>query len=125
MRVKDMSRQMREVRGQLESDEQLKSLMAGLRGSNIDESDFADKDVVMNLVEVDRDEQDQLPLVRACCMSLSPADPRPLRSRQMYGAQMLTAPRHAAIPQPALAWTAHRKSAAGCQSASGVSARRA
>ena len=63
MRVSDMSRQMKQMRGQLESDEQLKSLMAGLRGANIDESDFADQNVVMNLVEVDRDEQDQLPQV--------------------------------------------------------------
>lgn len=58
-----MSRQMKEMRGQLESDDQLKSLMAGLRGANVDDSDFADKDVVMQLVEVDRDEQDQLPQV--------------------------------------------------------------
>ena len=43
MRVSDMSKQMKQMRGQLESDEQLKSLMAGLRGSNVDESDFADK----------------------------------------------------------------------------------
>ena len=60
-----MSRQMKEMRGQLESDEQLKSLMAGLRGANVDDSDFADKDVVMQLVEVDRDELDQLPQVQS------------------------------------------------------------
>ena len=69
MRVSDMSKQMKQMRGQLESDEQLKSLMAGLRGSNQDESDFADSNVVMNLVEVDRDEQDQLPQVRACAQA--------------------------------------------------------
>ena len=63
MRVKDMSRQMRDMRSQMESDDQLKSLMAGLRGSNIDESDFADAGVVMNLVEVDKDDEDQLPQV--------------------------------------------------------------
>ena len=62
--MSDMSRQMKEMRGQLESDDQLKSLMAGLRGANVDDSDFADKDVVMQLVEVDRDEQDQLPQVQ-------------------------------------------------------------
>ena len=63
--MSDMSRQMKEMRGQLESDDQLKSLMAGLRGANVDDSDFADKDVVMQLVEVDRDEQDQLPQVQS------------------------------------------------------------
>lgn len=63
MRVADMSKQMQDVRKQMEENDQLKSLMAGLRGQNIDDSDFADADVVMRLVEVDRDEQDQLPQV--------------------------------------------------------------
>lgn len=49
----------------MEEDTQLGSLMAGLRGQNIDDSDFADANVVMRLVEVDRDEQDALPQARA------------------------------------------------------------
>lgn len=36
----------------MEEDEQLKVLMAGLRGSNLDNADFAGKNVKMNLVEV-------------------------------------------------------------------------
>ena len=67
MRVSDMSKQMKDVRKQMEDNEQLKSLMAGLRGQNIDDSDFADDSVVMRLVEVDRDEQDQLPQVQSNC----------------------------------------------------------
>ena len=64
MRVSDMSKQMKDVRKEMENNAELKSLMAGLRGQNIDDSDFADANVVMRLVEVDRDEQDQLPQVR-------------------------------------------------------------
>ena len=71
MRVSDMSRQMADVRKQMENDDQLKSLMAGLRGSNIDDSDFADANVVMRLVEVDRDEQDQLPQVAPLLLALA------------------------------------------------------
>ena len=43
-------------------DKQTAVLMAGLRGSNVDESDFADDSVVMQLVEVAHDDADQLPL---------------------------------------------------------------
>lgn len=65
MRIGDMSKQMKDMRKQMEEDAQLGSLMAGLRGQNIDDSDFADANVVMRLVEVDRDEQDALPQVGA------------------------------------------------------------
>ena len=41
VRVADMSAQMRDVRAQMESNEQLGVLMAGLRGSNINDDDFA------------------------------------------------------------------------------------
>ena len=60
-----MSNQMKSVRSQMEQDEQLKVLMAGFRGSNIDESDFASEGVRMNLMEmtVDEDFDEQLPLV--------------------------------------------------------------
>ncbi|KAK9787007.1 hypothetical protein WJX73_009983 [Symbiochloris irregularis] len=63
LRIGDMSKQMKDMRKQMEEDAQLGSLMAGLRGQNIDDSDFADANVVMRLVEVDRDEQDALPQV--------------------------------------------------------------
>ena len=38
-----------EIRARMEEDEQLSVLMAGLRGSNINASDFADEDVVMQV----------------------------------------------------------------------------
>ena len=60
--MKGMSRQMKDMRKTMEEDEQLGVLMAGLRGSNMDESDFADDSVVMQLVEVAHDDSDQLPL---------------------------------------------------------------
>jgi len=54
---------MKDVRAQMEKDEQLSVLMAGLRGANIDNSDFAGADVKMSLVEVTHHEGDEaLPL---------------------------------------------------------------
>ena len=47
-----MSSQFQDVRAQLESDEQLKILMAGLRGSNLNDSDYAEEGVNMVMVEV-------------------------------------------------------------------------
>ena len=47
-----MSSQYSDIRKQLESDEQLKILMAGLRGSNLNDSDYAEEGVTMSLVEV-------------------------------------------------------------------------
>ena len=60
--MKGMSQQMTDMRKTMEEDKQLGILMAGLRGSNMDESDFADDSVVMQLVEVATDDTDQLPL---------------------------------------------------------------
>ena len=60
--MRNMSQQMTSMRKDMENDKQIGSLMAGLRGSNIDESDFADGSVVMQLVEVAHDDADQLPL---------------------------------------------------------------
>ena len=58
-----MRDQISQMRSQLEEDEQVKTLMAGLRGYNIDDSDFADDSVVMRLVNVDTDDpDDELPL---------------------------------------------------------------
>ncbi len=47
-----MSSQFQDMRAQLESDEQLKILMAGLRGSNLNDSDYAEEGVNMVMVEV-------------------------------------------------------------------------
>lgn len=52
---------MRDVRSQMEEDENLKVLMASLRGQNLSDADFADSSVEMRLVEVD-DEGEGLPL---------------------------------------------------------------
>lgn len=60
--VSEMSQQMRDVRSQMEEDENLKVLMASLRGSNLSDADFADSNVQMRLVEVDNDGEG-LPLV--------------------------------------------------------------
>ena len=61
-----MSQQMRDVRKQMEEDKDLNTLMAGLRGSNIDDSDFAADGVQMKVVDVDKfaagGEDDRLPL---------------------------------------------------------------
>ena len=68
-RVSDMSQQMRDVRKQMEEDKDLNTLMAGLRGSNIDDSDFAADGVQMKVVDVDKfaagGEDDRLPLYSA------------------------------------------------------------
>jgi hypothetical protein len=54
--VSDMSASMKEVRSRMEQDEQLKVLMAGFRGSNLDESDFASANVTMRLVSEAQDD---------------------------------------------------------------------
>ena len=62
----NMSAQMRDVRKQMEEDEDLNTLMAGLRGTNIDDSDFAASGVEMKVVDVSNfasaGEGDELPL---------------------------------------------------------------
>ena len=62
MGMRGMPQQMTDMRKSMEEDKQIGVLMAGLRGSNMDESDFADDSVVMQLVEVAHDDADQLPL---------------------------------------------------------------
>ena len=52
MRMSDMSAQMKDVRAQMEENEQLSVLMAGLRGSNTNDDDWAGRDVVMQLISV-------------------------------------------------------------------------
>jgi aarF domain-containing kinase len=61
--VSEMSQQMRDVRSQMEEDENLKVLMASLRGQNLSDADFADSNVKMRLVQVDNDDGEGLPLV--------------------------------------------------------------
>ena len=61
--VREMSQQMRDVRSQMEEDENLKVLMASLRGQNLSDADFADSSVQMRLVQVDTDDDEGLPLV--------------------------------------------------------------
>lgn len=55
---------MKDVRRELEENEDLRVLMASLRGSNLSDADFADSNVQMRLVEVTDgdDESDRLPL---------------------------------------------------------------
>lgn len=48
-----MAEEMKRMRAQMEEDEQVASLMRGLRGQNLSDSQFAADDVVMRLVEVD------------------------------------------------------------------------
>lgn len=65
MSVREMSDQFKSVRSQIEEDEMVASMMAGLRGSNINDDNFAASDVRMRLVEIkdDCEEDDSLPLV--------------------------------------------------------------
>ena len=58
--VADMKKQMSDVRRQMEEDEDLSVLMAGLRGTNIDASDFAADGVQMKVVDVDKLKNDEL-----------------------------------------------------------------
>jgi aarF domain-containing kinase len=51
-RVGDMSEEFKKMRAQMEEDEQLASLMRGLRGQNLSDSLFAADDVQLRLVEV-------------------------------------------------------------------------
>lgn len=51
-RIGDVSKEIKRVRAQMEEDEQLASLMRGLRGQNLRDSLFAEDDVQLRLVEV-------------------------------------------------------------------------
>jgi len=51
-RFGNVSEEIRRVRAQMEEDEQLASLMRGLRGQNLRDSQFADENVQLRLVEV-------------------------------------------------------------------------
>ena len=63
--IADMSSQMKQMRAQMEEDEDLNTLMSGLRGSNIDDSDFAADGVKMQVVDLEKLKaagDDELPL---------------------------------------------------------------
>ncbi|XP_047332893.1 uncharacterized protein sll0005 [Impatiens glandulifera] len=61
-RMKDVSKEIQRVRAQMEEDEQLASLMRGLRGQNIQDSQFADENIQLRLVEVN-ESSESLPSV--------------------------------------------------------------
>ncbi|KAH7521835.1 hypothetical protein FEM48_Zijuj07G0074200 [Ziziphus jujuba var. spinosa] len=61
-RMGEVSQEIKRVRAQMEEDEQLAILMRGLRGQNLKDSQFAEDDVQLRLVEVD-ETSEFLPLV--------------------------------------------------------------
>ncbi|XP_057772160.1 uncharacterized protein LOC130991783 [Salvia miltiorrhiza] len=61
-RMQDVSQEIKRVRAQMEENEQLASLMRGLRGQNLKDSLFAEDNVNLRLVEVD-ESSEFLPLV--------------------------------------------------------------
>ncbi|CAN6990513.1 unnamed protein product [Brassica rapa subsp. trilocularis] len=61
-RVKDVSKEIKRVRAQMEEDEQLSVLMRGLRGQNLNDSVFADDSIQLRLVETG-ESSELLPLV--------------------------------------------------------------
>lgn len=50
--MENVSQEIKRVRAQMEENEQLASLMKGLRGQNLSDSQFAADDVQLRLVEV-------------------------------------------------------------------------
>ena len=48
--MRDMKSQMKDIRMQMEENEDLNVLMSGLRGTNIDQSDFAEQGVEMKVM---------------------------------------------------------------------------
>ncbi|XP_077229629.1 protein kinase superfamily protein [Tasmannia lanceolata] len=64
MRIGDVSDEIRRVRKQMEEDEQLSTLMRGLRGQNLSDAQFADDNIQLRLVELSVAESSEtLPLV--------------------------------------------------------------
>ncbi|GAQ84993.1 Predicted unusual protein kinase [Klebsormidium nitens] len=61
-RLSDMTKQFKDVRRQMEEDEDLATLMRGLRGQNLNDEQFASADVQMRLIEIGREEVEGLPL---------------------------------------------------------------
>lgn len=63
LRVSDMSAEIKKMRAQMEEDEQVATLMRGLRGQNLNDSQFAADDVNMRLIQMDSNDVEELPLV--------------------------------------------------------------
>ncbi|GAB4844096.1 hypothetical protein Ancab_014061 [Ancistrocladus abbreviatus] len=61
-RIGDMSKEIQKVRAKMEENDQLAILMRGLRGQNLIDSQFADSNIQLRLVEVD-ESSEFLPLV--------------------------------------------------------------
>ncbi|GMP55687.1 hypothetical protein CsSME_00020436 [Camellia sinensis var. sinensis] len=61
-RMENVSKEIKRVRAQMEENEQLAILMKGLRGQNLRDSQFADDNIQLRLVEVD-ESSEFLPLV--------------------------------------------------------------
>nr|GMD85491.1 putative unusual protein kinase [Ipomoea batatas]GME03493.1 putative unusual protein kinase [Ipomoea batatas] len=61
-RMQDVSQEIKRVRAQMEENEQVAILMRGLRGQNLKDSQFADNNIKLRLVEVD-ESSEFLPLV--------------------------------------------------------------
>ncbi|XP_042520450.1 uncharacterized protein sll0005-like [Macadamia integrifolia] len=61
-RIGDVSQEIKRVRAQMEENEQLAILMKGLRGQNLRDSQFADNNIQLRLVEVE-ESNESLPLV--------------------------------------------------------------
>jgi len=61
--MREMSQQMKQMRSQMEEDEQLSALMSSLRGKNLSDADFADESVQMRLVDTGAMDGEELPLV--------------------------------------------------------------
>ncbi|KAJ4955204.1 hypothetical protein NE237_011987 [Protea cynaroides] len=61
-RIGDVSQEIKRVRAQMEENEQLAILMRGLRGQNLSDSQFADDNIQLRLVEVE-ESSESLPLV--------------------------------------------------------------
>ncbi|CAA3005047.1 unusual kinase [Olea europaea subsp. europaea] len=61
-RMQDVSQEIKRVRAQMEENEQLSILMKGLRGQNLKDTQFADDNIKLRLVEVD-ESSEFLPLV--------------------------------------------------------------
>ena len=65
--MRDMKSQIKDIRMQMEENEDLNVLMSGLRGTNIDQSDFAEQGVEMKVIDFDKYDdgtnEDKLPLV--------------------------------------------------------------
>lgn len=50
--MQDVSQEIKRVRAEMEENEQLASLMRGLRGQNLNDTLFADENIKLRLVEV-------------------------------------------------------------------------